>query len=151
MVAYTAPWIDLCSKNPVVSCVSRQVLNIEIAYANFVGVRTVIIPGPTVDNDTSGNSRAIAQYSRAINEALNVAPRLAIVIHMPMYREPGLDEDCTKLSDLEETMQGPEDSDDSPAQVELYGVWDAWHQIRTIAKYPARLGVGRFQPYFWNL
>ncbi|KAJ2906244.1 hypothetical protein MKZ38_002323 [Zalerion maritima] len=140
MVGYASSWIDLCSKNPIIASVSRQILNLEISYANFVGLRSVIVAGPGVDNDTSGTSQAIAQYARAIHEALNVAARMNIVIHMPMYREPGLDDVTANLADLEAAKSSSK-VDDGPAQVELFGAWDAWNQIRTASKYCNRLGV----------
>src|SRR5690349_5070711 len=46
IIAYSSPWIDLCSPDPLIANISRQVLNIEIAYASFCGVGHIIIPGP---------------------------------------------------------------------------------------------------------
>lgn len=138
MIAYSAPWIDLCSENPAVGSVSRQVLNMELSYAAFIGLKTVILPGPRVDNDTEGNCRAITQYARAIQEvAQHVARRLDIAIHLPMYRDPASEERCQTLSDLVKTTS----LNKGTPPIELFSVWDAWNQIRTMTNYDSRLGV----------
>ncbi|GJD01565.1 arginine N-methyltransferase skb1 [Colletotrichum higginsianum] len=101
-IAYASPWIDLASTDPVVASVSRQVLNLEIAYANFCGVRSIIVPGPRRDASRDGGNQGIAQYGRAVLEAMNIASRLNFIIHVPMYREPGLEETVELLSTLSE-------------------------------------------------
>ncbi|KAH7040657.1 protein arginine N-methyltransferase [Microdochium trichocladiopsis] len=136
-VAYSSPWLDLCSTNHVVSSISRQVLNLEIAYANFCGVRSIIIPGPRTDAVKAGNGQGIAQYARAIQEALLVGTRINIIIHLPMYREPGLEEKVDLLSD------GKSDSQNSSAKdsIDIFSTWDSWHVIRTTCEYDSRLVV----------
>src|SRR5438034_11778787 len=44
LVAVSSSWIDLCSPDPLIADVSRQVLMLEIAYAAFCGVSFAIIP-----------------------------------------------------------------------------------------------------------
>lgn len=132
VLAYSSPWIDLSSEDPVVANLSRQVLNLEVAYANFCGVRSIIVPGPREDQ----SGKQITQYGRAIQEAFLVATRVNLIIHMPMYREPGLDE-------KEETLSGPSKPPADPDQeIDLYSAWDSWHTIRTICEYNIRLFVG---------
>ncbi|SPQ27418.1 a0500d45-dec7-454a-906a-68302402b5f8 [Thermothielavioides terrestris] len=135
LAAYASPWIDLCSPDPHVSSLSRQVLNLEAAYANFCGARTIIVPGPRQDD----SSRGIAQYARAIREALNVANRANIIIHMPMYREPGLEEKAETLS----TIFGPENGPEAGAkkEIDLFSAWDSWNTIRSMCNYSMRLFV----------
>lgn len=60
VVGYCSPWIDLYSADPLVANLSRQVLNIEVAYASFCGVRSIIIPGPRAD----ASEKLVAQYAR---------------------------------------------------------------------------------------
>jgi type II protein arginine methyltransferase len=147
MIAYSSPWIDLCSSNPVVSSVSRQVLNIEVAYANFCGVRSIIIPGPRHDSIRTRHGGGIAQYARAIQEALVIGSRLHFVIHLPMYREPDLEETMETLSAMTTTVESPaapsEDED-----IELFSAWDSWHTIRSTCSYDSRLFVGECRPSF---
>ena len=137
LVAYSSPWIDLCSPDPLISSISRQALNLEVAYANFCGVRSIIIPGPR--KDSSG--KEVAQYARAIQEAFLVASRVNLIIHMPMYREPGLEEVSETLTDK---IHGKKDNDNETAtEIDLFGAWDSWHTIRSICNYNIRLFVGK--------
>ncbi|RAL67086.1 hypothetical protein DID88_007866 [Monilinia fructigena] len=85
LIGYSSPWIDLCSPDPLIANISRQVLNIEIAYASFCGVGNVVIPGPRTYSGGSGDNIGLAQYARAIQEALAIASYINIAIHFPMY------------------------------------------------------------------
>jgi len=132
ITAYSSPWIDLCSDNPLISNLSRQILNMEVAYANFCGVRSVIVPGPRLDD-----GKKVAQYARAIQEALQTASRVSLIIHMPMYREPGLDEEM-------DTMSGPPAVSPEPSkEIDIFSTWDTWHTIRTVCEYNTRVFVGK--------
>ncbi|KAI1173015.1 methyltransferase-like protein [Nemania sp. FL0916] len=136
-IGYASPWIDLCSLNPVIASVSRQVLNLEVDYANFCGVRSIIIPGPRRDSAQAGSGQGIAQYARAIQEALLIGTRVNLIIHLPMYREPGLEEKVAQLS-----VSGEADNTAKPAkEIDIFTAWDSWHTIRTVCDYDASLYV----------
>ncbi|KAI1431981.1 protein arginine N-methyltransferase [Xylaria sp. CBS 124048] len=137
-VAYASPWIDLCSSNHVIASISRQVLNLEVAYANFCGVRNIIIPGPRQDTIQVGNGQGIAQYARAIQEALLIGTRVNLTIHLPMYREPGLEEKIVQLSVSEEAKGESQ----GHKEIDVFSSWDSWHVIRTACNYDSRLSVG---------
>lgn len=134
LVAYSSPWIDLCSSDPVIAKISRQVLNLELAYASFCGARTIIIPGPRQDEDGA----AVMRYARAIQEGIQVATRVNIVIQLPMYREPGLEEQA-------ETLASPtgvtKPNRDPTQEIDLFTTWDSWHTIRSVCDYSMRLFV----------
>lgn len=134
VIAYSSPWIDLCSEDPLVASLSRQALNLEVAYANFCGVRSIIIPGPRRDDD----ARGVAQYARAIQEAFLIATRLNFIIHIPMYREPNLEETESLLSEA----VGKSVESAPVKEVDLFGAWDTWHTIRSVCDYSGRLFVG---------
>lgn len=136
LVTYSSPWIDLCSPDPHISSISRQVLNLEAAYANFCGARTIVVPGPRQDE----NGRGIAQYARAIGEVMRVASRANIIVHMPMYREPGLEEKVETLSDIFGPENGPKP--DAKTEIDLFSAWDSWNTIRSVCNYSMRLFVG---------
>ncbi|KAL2016516.1 hypothetical protein VTK56DRAFT_3444 [Thermocarpiscus australiensis] len=136
LVAYSSPWIDLCSPDPHISSISRQVLNLEAAYANFCGARTIVVPGPRQDE----GSRGIAQYARAVREAMHVASRANIIIHMPMYREPGLDEKSQTLSSIFSSEHQGEEADPKK-EIDLFSAWDTWNTIRSVCNYSMRLFV----------
>lgn len=139
VLAYSSPWIDLCSSNPLIASISRQALNLEVAYANFCGVRSVVIPGPRLD----ANGKAVAQYARAIKEVFHVASRVNIIIHMPMYREPGLEERTKLLSEELEGSSNAEKGTSQDDEIDLFGAWDTWHTIRSVCQYSTRLFVGK--------
>ena len=137
---YTAcisPWLDLCSTNPLIANISRQVLNIEVNYANFCGVRSIIIPGPRLDASKNGGNQGLAQYSRAVEEALTVGSRLTFLVHMPMYREPTLEKQGKTLATLV-SETGPK----LGKEIDLFSTWDSWHHVRTVCNYNTRLFVG---------
>ena len=138
LVAYASPWIDLGSSDPAIASISRQALNLEVAYANFCGARSIIITGPRRD----GHSREIARVSRAIQETLLVATRANIIVHMPMYREPGLEEQAKPLSSVFH-KQPDENNPSSETEIELFSAWDTWHSIRSVCNYSVRLFVGK--------
>lgn len=138
-VGYTSPWIDLCSPNHAIASISRQVLNLEVDYANFCGVRSIVIPGPRQDSARAGNGQGIAQYARAIQEALLIGTRVNLIIHLPMYREPGLEEKVAQLSISDDTQDEPQSS----KEIDIFTAWDSWHVIRTACDYDAKLSVGK--------
>jgi type II protein arginine methyltransferase len=136
LITYASPWIDLCSSNPHISSISRQVLNLEVAYANFCGARTIVIPGPRSDASGPG----VAQYARAIQEALQQVSRANLIIHLPMYREPGLEEKAETLSSV---FNVDNTAEPDPAQdIDIFTSWDSWHTIRTVCEYSNRLFLG---------
>jgi protein arginine N-methyltransferase 5 len=137
-IACASPWIDLCSTNHIVASASRQVLNLEVDYANFCGVRSIIIPGPRQDSSVVGSGQGIAQYARAVQEALLLATRVNVIVHLPMYREPGLEEKVAQLS----ISNGPQDKVSTSEDIDIYSSWDSWHVIRSACDYDARLFVG---------
>lgn len=140
VLAYSSPWIDLGSSDPIIASISRQVLNLEVAFANWCGVRSVIVPGPRRDED----GKAVALYARAIRETFDVATRVNIIIHMPMYREPGLEEKATLITT---ELLGDDGAGKNTAQseeIDLFGAWDTWHTIRSVCNYATRLYVGKF-------
>lgn len=149
-VAYASPWIDLCSTNPVVASISRQVLNLEVNYANFCGVRSIIIPGPREDAAQVGSGQGIAQYARAIQEALLIGTRVHLIIHLPMYREPGLEEKIAQLSISKEVET---EKKTKVEDIDLFSSWDSWQAIRTACDYSGRLFVGEYTSHlptsFW--
>ncbi|KAK8920424.1 Protein arginine N-methyltransferase skb1 [Metarhizium anisopliae] len=135
--AYISPWIDLCSNNPLIASISRQVLNLEINYANFCGVRSIIIAGPSRDASQNGGNQALAQYSRAVQEALTIGSALTILVHMPMYQEPTTAQETETLSSLEEkTPTSP-----GIKEIDLFAAWASWHHVRSICNYNLRLFV----------
>ncbi|KFA47760.1 hypothetical protein S40293_07133 [Stachybotrys chartarum IBT 40293] len=136
-MACVSPWIDLCSTNPIIAKISRQVLNLEVNYANFCGVKSIIVPGPQRDAAKGPGNQGLAQYSRAILESLTIGSRLSFLIHIPMYREPRSGEPVTTLSSL----QPAADAKTAEEEVDIFTTWDSWHHIRSVCNYSMRLSV----------
>lgn len=139
VLACCSPWIDLGSSDPLIASISRQVLNLEVAFANWCGVKSVVVSGPREDSD----GRAIAQYARAIQETFEVASRVNVIIHISMYREPGLEEKTELLSSELLGSNGSAGKSEQSVEVDLFGAWDTWHTIRSACHYSNRLYAGR--------
>ncbi|KAF7535767.1 hypothetical protein G7Z17_g13155 [Cylindrodendrum hubeiense] len=119
------------------TALSRQVLNLEVNYANFCGVRSIIIPGPLRDASKNGGNQGLAQYSRAVEEALTIGGRVTFLVHMPMYREPGQESQIKTLTSLQSQQPAGVDGKD----IDLFTAWDSWHHVRTVCNYNTRLFV----------
>jgi protein arginine N-methyltransferase 5 len=143
-IAYSSPWIDLCSPDPLIANVSRQVLNMEIAYASFCGIGNVVIPGPRTYSSNSADSNGLAQYARAIQEILEIATYMQIALHLPMY---GNEEVKDLTGDLRELAKGGVSTVEAK-EINLYETWDAWNVIRDLCRYNTRLSVGKIQNEF---
>lgn len=104
-------------------------------------MRSVVIPGPRRDKD----AKAVSQFARAVQEVFAVASRVNIVIHMPMYREPGLDEKADLLTAELEPSEHVATGDGAATtdEIDLFGAWDTWHTIRSVCDYSTRLYVGK--------
>ncbi|ORY13548.1 PRMT5 arginine-N-methyltransferase-domain-containing protein [Clohesyomyces aquaticus] len=137
VVAFTSPWIDLGSPDPVIAHLSRQVFNLEIAYAAFCGVVTVVVPGPRLAHGHKGFS----QFARAIKEALLVGGYIQLHVLLPMDGSVhSEDEDIAHLA----RFARPEFASQSIAHSQSpdpFSGWDAWNVIRSVCRYHSRLSV----------
>ncbi|KAL1967928.1 hypothetical protein VTN77DRAFT_2345 [Rasamsonia byssochlamydoides] len=140
VVGVTSSWIDLCSPDPLIADISRQVLMLEVAYAAFCGISYLVIPGPKLHHG-SLHSEGLVYYARAIQEALNLAPYMQIHIWMRMVDNPELETD--EMGDLAPFAREEYrvDGDDHSSKIDLFGTWDAWEVIRTVCKYHSRLFI----------
>ncbi|KAF2869608.1 arginine N-methyltransferas-like protein [Massariosphaeria phaeospora] len=138
LLAFTSSWIDLASPDPVVAYLSRQVFHLEIAYAAFCGVVTVVVPGPRL----SHGAGCISQYARAIKEALSTGSYVQLHVLMSM--------DGTQVANTEDDVghlarfarpdyTNRQDSNDKPLRP--FSSWEAWDAIRSVCKYNNRLSV----------
>jgi len=167
LLAVASPWIDLSSPDPVIYGISRQVLELEVAYAAFCGIANIILPSPRLHHGRL-HGEGITQYAYAIQKALNVGQYLQLSVSLPMMDNPedeedddnsslaalargrytGLPEngyDKTSMDDGEE-VGDPETGSRSSrktARFDFFGTWDAWNVIRTVCKYSNRLYVGK--------
>ncbi|KAG8527730.1 uncharacterized protein KY384_007884 [Bacidia gigantensis] len=145
LLGVVSPWIDLCSPDPIIHNISRQIFKMEVAFAAFCGLNALVVPAPQT---YSKRKDGLVQYANAIQEALEIGA----YIHFSI---------CTPLMDSGEN-QGPSDSSigvlgrqeylknaevpsppltDGESKHNFFGSWDAWDTIRSICKYNARLLV----------
>ena len=172
LLAIVSPWLDLCSPDPIVYNVSRQVLELEVAYAAFCGVGNIILPSPKLHHGRL-YSEGVTQYAYAVQEALKIAQYIQLSIKLPMMDDPdqesdevegslanqaraeymGLSNGHSQKNSLESTrevLRGSDQNDDGAsiprkrsARFDFFGTWDAWNVIRTLCTYNARLFVGK--------
>lgn len=141
LLAIASPWIDLCSPDPVIYNISRQVIHLEIAYAAFCGVTNVIVPGPRLHHgDIHGDGAA--QYAYTMQEVLDIGMYVQVHIRLPMIDDPeAMDEDDCLASRARPRYV--RSSSDPIPKADIFGTWDAWNIIRSNCNYNARLFVGK--------
>lgn len=142
IVGVTSSWIDLCSPDPLIADLSRQVLMLEVAYAAFCGIGYLLVPGPKLHHGGI-HSEGVAYYARAMQEALSLGPYIQFHVWLGMVDSPELETDA--MGDLaplarEEYLLPNEGI--SP-KVDSFGTWDAWDLIRKTCRYHTRLFVGK--------
>jgi protein arginine N-methyltransferase 5 len=143
LLAATSPWLDLASSDPVIADVSRQVFNLEVAYAAFCGIQNIVITGPYLPNGSVCSS-GIAQFARAVQEALDTGPYLQVQILLPMLpvKTPAnTAQDSWHLSNFAIRSSGA--TSDDISEQDQWGTWEAWNVIRTFCNYNSRLGLGK--------
>jgi type II protein arginine methyltransferase len=143
IVAVTSSWIDLCSPDPSVAEVSKQVLMLEIAFAAFCGISYLLIPGPRLRRH-SALQTGLMPYARAIQKALAIGSYMQIKIWFPMIDHP--ENELARMGDLAPFARPDyleDDVDEGTLPLDLYGTWDAWNVIRSFCKYHTRLCVGK--------
>ncbi|MCJ1463448.1 methyltransferase protein [Pseudocyphellaria aurata] len=134
LLGVISPWIDLCSPDPLIYEISRQVLELEVAYAAFCGFGNVIIQGPKLHHGKI-HGDGLMQYAFAIQEALGASNYLQVEIKLPMADHFPVDKDNAADSlayRAREEYVGVTEGGTSK-KTELYGTWDAWNIIRTVS------------------
>lgn len=102
LLAVVSPWLDLCSPDPVIYGVSRQVLQLEVGYAAFCGIGNIILPTPKLHHGKLHGEGA-AQYAYAVQEALKIAQYIQLSIILPMMDDQDQDTDEVEGSLVQET------------------------------------------------
>lgn len=172
LLGVVAPWIDLCSPDPIIYGVSCRVLEMEVAYAAFCGVGNLILPTPRLHYGKK-HGEGLMRYAHAVHQALQVGSFIQFSITMPMMDNPHdvVDETNGSLAlQARPEFTGSRESDEHLRQDErtsfesqpwelldirprkkipvstkhdYFGSWDAWNIIRTVCKYSHRLFVGK--------
>lgn len=145
VIAVTSSWTDLCSPDPLVADVSKQVLMLEIAYAAFCGISYVLIPGPKLHQQAMKQA-GLMQYARAIQEVLAIGSYMQINIWLPMIDHQ--ENEVVRMGDLAplarpEYLGLGDEPEGQFSGLDLYGTWDAWNVIRSFCRYHTRLCIGK--------
>lgn len=171
IIAVTSPWIDLCSPDPAIFDVSKQVLDLEIAYAAFCGIGNIIISGPR-QNAEAGASY-LSQFAYTVKDALDIGNFYQLQVRLPM-RDDAQREISPAKTVEDETMDGdqviapetvtnaaskwkigsagsladyqrPEFKDPGlppgSRRGDIFATWDTWNIIRSVCGYSTRLTV----------
>ena len=142
IVGVTSTWIDLCSPDPLIADVSRQVLMLEVAYAAFCGIGYILLPGPKLHHG-SLHSEGVVYYARAIQDALDLGPYIQFHIWLRMVDNPEFEVDTMgDLAPLARKEYCEPEAGYFP-KIDPFGTWDAWDLIRKTCKYHTRLFVGK--------
>ncbi|KAJ5313516.1 uncharacterized protein N7443_000400 [Penicillium atrosanguineum] len=145
IVGVISSWIDMCSPDPLIADLSRQVFMLEVAYAAFCGIGYLLVPSPKLHHGGI-HSEGVVYYARAIQDALSLGPYIQFHTWFRMVDTPELELDT--MGDLaphaREEYLVPDDGV-SP-KVDLFGTWDAWDLIRKTCKYHSRLFVALAMP-----
>ena len=87
LLGVVSPWIDLCSPDPILYNVSRQILKMELNFAQFCGLAVVVLPSPTSVLEQKSKS-GISQYANAVKDALESCGYVQVCISMQMMDAP---------------------------------------------------------------
>ena len=136
LVTYSSSWIDLSSPDPVIAHLSRQVLHLEVAYASFCGAVNIVVPGPRLSYGQNG----VAQYARAIKEAMVTAGYVQFHILLPVDGTITAVDDQEELGDLKRFAR-PEFAAQQNSSTGTWSAWEAWNTIRSVCKYNSRLSL----------
>jgi hypothetical protein len=139
VIGVTSSWTDLCSPDPVIADVSRQVLQLELTYAAFCGLTYILVHGPRLRGH-GVSSTDVANYGRAILDGLNSGPYMQLYLWMPMIDY--VEDDVEQIGDLAPFSRPQFVESEIPRRLDVFGSWEAWNMVRSMCKYPSRLSVG---------
>ncbi|OQD81395.1 hypothetical protein PENANT_c027G00697 [Penicillium antarcticum] len=145
LVGVTSSWIDLCSPDPLIADLSRQVLMLEVAYAAFCGIGYLLISGPKLHHGAL-HSEGVIYYARTVQDALSLGPYIQFHIWLQMVDNPEVEVDT--VGDLAPLARAEylEPDEGASLKVDPFGTWDAWDAIRKTCKYHTRLFVALAMP-----
>ncbi|KAL2853228.1 PRMT5 arginine-N-methyltransferase-domain-containing protein [Aspergillus pseudoustus] len=145
LVGVTSSWIDMCSPDPLIADISRQVFMLEVAYAAFCGIGYLLIPGPKLHHNGM-HSEGVIYYARAIQDAISLGPYIQFHVWLNMVDNQDVEVD--EIGDLAPLAREEfsEDFGNQPRKVDFFGTWDAWDAVRRSCRYHTRLFVALTLP-----
>ena len=146
VIAFTSPWIDVCSPDPLIAGISKQILFMELSFAAFCGFEQIVIQGPKLHHRDSLRDKDVAtgnimQYARIIQECLDIGLRLQISILLPFSDDPAVIKKKPIVLSARDGYLEP-DLDPVSSSADLLATWETWNTIRSTCKYHPRLAAG---------
>lgn len=126
VVAKLSPWIRPDCPNPMLRAASEAAFAEEVAFANHMSLRALVIPAP------NGGAQGVANLARCLSSALLSAPTLQLWLRLPVLDLPG------KVPPMSFN------SEDTPVKVPTereMEPWEVWNTIRTLCGEHPNLGV----------
>ena len=148
LLAFVSSWVDIVSSDPLVADASRQILNLEVAYAAFCGITNIVISSPALENSKNIPADA-AKFAHAIRHLLTLSPHVQIHILISLGSQCSRSE-TEEYGSLVTASSGHHDlvdTVDQEGQPRLSS-WSFWNTVRSICKYNSRLSVGKRMCYY---
>lgn len=77
VTGFASTWIEVDAADPLLAHVSKQALQMELAYAAFVGLTYVVVPGPRAPETA-------ADYAQVISASLAHSPYMQLLVNLPL-------------------------------------------------------------------
>lgn len=127
VVAKLSPWIRPDCPNPALRVASEIAFAEEVAFANHMSLRALVIPAP------NGGAQGVANLARCLSSALLSAPTLQLWLRLPVLDLPGKVPPVSLNSDDDDPVKVPTERDMEP--------WEVWNTLRTLCGEHPNLGV----------
>ncbi|KAG7829763.1 hypothetical protein KL920_002622 [Ogataea angusta] len=122
-IGMLSPWIELGANDPLINEFSLQVLSNEIAYAQFLGVRKLLLAPPKDLNH-------LAVFTNSLNSILHKFSDMEISISLPICEDPQTNPTTGELIPI----------------IDPLSTWDMWNTIRIHCNYHRNLTVSLASP-----
>lgn len=122
-IGLLSSWVEFDSDDELINEFSLQVINNEASYAQYVGIKVLLIAPPK-------NLKHLQIYADNLNTILQRYNDLEISISLPM---------------CEDTMRDPTTGDPIP-MIDSLSTWDVWNSIRIQCNYNQHLTVSLGSP-----
>lgn len=126
VVAKLSPWIRPDCPHPTLRAASEVAFAEEVAFANHMSLRALVIPAP------NGGTQGIVNLARCISAALLSAPTLQLWLRLPVDDLPGKVPPASFTAD-DNAIELPSERDVDP--------WEVWNNIRTLCGEHPNLGI----------
>ncbi|GAM88580.1 hypothetical protein ANO11243_066140 [Dothideomycetidae sp. 11243] len=141
LIGVVSPWVDVASSNPRVALISRQVLNMEVAFAAFCGISNVLLP-PLFRGKKHIDHQSVSRYTRAVASATAIGPYLQLLVPFPMDDQVSYPQNSHV--DSLSVVSGPSSNElrnEESRTSDPLTSWDAWNLVRATCNYHAKLAI----------